>query len=65
MYVPKYVGGEREKKRERDRERERKEKNRECFNLSSSSTSSSFPQNNKDKGVISKNTVGEHGDKAI
>lgn len=25
----------------------------------------SFPQNNKDKGVISKNTVGGHGDKAI
>lgn len=53
MYVPRYVGGEREKKRETERKRERKEKNRECFNLSSSS-SSSFPQNNKDKGVISK-----------
>lgn len=50
MYVPRYVGGEREKKRETERKRERrKEKNRECFDLSSSS-SSSFPQNNKDKG---------------
>lgn len=54
MYVPRYVGGEREKKRETERKRERKEKNRECFNLSSSTSSSSFPQNNKDKGVISK-----------